>query len=337
MVSSFFADHELEVQHLFLPDFPTHAYLVTASYHSEAYAVEVVKAGQKQIGLATLSDLMDTQSDAIVAINGGFFKEKGIPVHDVMINKHVVLAKTDVGPSLVIGDPVVAIEETGYTGFVEWQNEQVPIHGVNTTRNENELVVYNAFFRDSTGTNKYGVELGLRPVQENHLQGGMKAVVERKWMFRGNNPIPPGLMMLSAHGKPSERLRQVTWGDTITVHHQFSRGIRDAHSVLGGNVMLVKNGTIVPHGDQRHPRTVVGVNTRKNKVFFLIVDGRSKESIGLSLAELARLCHQLNMTDALNLDGGGSSTLWVNNKVMNKPASVTNERPISTAIMLKKR
>ena len=69
---------------------------------------------------------------------------------------------------------------------------------------------------------------------------------------------------------------------------------------------------------ERHPRSAVGWN---DKFFFFIeVDGRQKNlSMGMTLPELSDYMLKLGCTDALNLDGGGSSTIWLNGKVMNSP------------------
>lgn len=61
----------------------------------------------------------------------------------------------------------------------------------------------------------------------------------------------------------------------------------------------------------RHPRTAVAL--KGNRVFLVTVDGRNKNSAGMSLPELATFLKWMGMDDALNLDGGGSTTMWVKN------------------------
>ena len=77
----------------------------------------------------------------------------------------------------------------------------------------------------------------------------------------------------------------------------------------------------VPQGFfKRHPRAFIGI-TPDNQIMMVVVDGRfKKHSVGMSIDELSYLAKQLGMRDALNLDGGGSSTLW-NNKtgIVNHP------------------
>jgi len=61
----------------------------------------------------------------------------------------------------------------------------------------------------------------------------------------------------------------------------------------------------------RNPRSVAGI--RRKKIYFVAVDGRNDKAAGMSIDELQLLMHWLNMDDAINLDGGGSTTLWVKN------------------------
>jgi exopolysaccharide biosynthesis protein len=83
----------------------------------------------------------------------------------------------------------------------------------------------------------------------------------------------------------------------------------------------------------RHPRTLVGVD-RKGAIWFAVIDGRQPGyAVGMQFADLNRLCDRLDLTDALNLDGGGSSTMVVNGRIVNKPSDVTGPRPVSDAIL----
>jgi exopolysaccharide biosynthesis protein len=85
---------------------------------------------------------------------------------------------------------------------------------------------------------------------------------------------------------------------------------------------------------QRHPRTAMGVRADGTWVL-VVVDGRRPTvSIGMTLAELAELMKSLGCKDALNLDGGGSSTLYLYGQVVNTPSDLAGERPVSDAILV---
>lgn len=84
----------------------------------------------------------------------------------------------------------------------------------------------------------------------------------------------------------------------------------------------------------RHPRTAVGIDARGNWIF-VVVDGRQPgRSIGMDLYELTDLMLSLGCRYAINLDGGGSTTMYLNGSVVNSPSDVSGERPVADALMI---
>lgn len=114
----------------------------------------------------------------------------------------------------------------------------------------------------------------------------------------------------------------------------------DDWEVLSGNVMLVREGKIVPHekSKARHPRTVAGLNRDATKLILLVVDGRKPGvALGMSYDELAAELVRLGCYNALNLDGGGSSVLAVRDpakgefKILNEPTD-GRERAVANVL-----
>jgi exopolysaccharide biosynthesis protein len=81
----------------------------------------------------------------------------------------------------------------------------------------------------------------------------------------------------------------------------------------------------------KHPRTLIGLD-RQGFIWLVVVDGRQPASGGMSFADLQRLADRLELTDALNLDGGGSSTMVVRGKIVNRPSDGAGPRAVSDAI-----
>lgn len=115
-----------------------------------------------------------------------------------------------------------------------------------------------------------------------------------------------------------------------------------ASSLLTSGPLLVLDGKIVDQLDQkfntnRHPRTAIGI-TSNNHLLAVVVDGRSAEAQGMSTEELATLMNVLGCKDAMNLDGGGSSTAWINTHGIvnypsdNKKFDHQGERGVATVI-----
>ena len=81
----------------------------------------------------------------------------------------------------------------------------------------------------------------------------------------------------------------------------------------------------------RHPRSIVGLTNDGNWIF-MVIDGRNGlHASGATLMEAAELLSSMNMAYALNLDGGGSSELWIDGKLYNSPSG-GKERPVSYGI-----
>ena len=105
---------------------------------------------------------------------------------------------------------------------------------------------------------------------------------------------------------------------------------------------LIKDGEIEVDGDDEvrramvsNPRTAIGM-IDDNHYIFLVADGRTSESDGLSLFELAQIMQNLGCSVAYNLDGGGSSTMYFNGKVVNNPTTNgrIKERAVSDIVYI---
>lgn len=84
----------------------------------------------------------------------------------------------------------------------------------------------------------------------------------------------------------------------------------------------------------RHPRTAIGFDPYSNRLWMIVVDGRQAYSVGMSLPELATLLESIGAVEAINLDGGGSSTMVVRGETVNRPSDESGERPVVNALAL---
>lgn len=117
--------------------------------------------------------------------------------------------------------------------------------------------------------------------------------------------------------------------------------VRDA---LAAGPVLVRRGRIAVSGDEEvffgssipevHPRTAAGY-TAQGELILLVVDGRQPSSRGVDLRELAAIMKELGCVEAVNLDGGGSSTLVVNGRLVNRPAGGSYQREVLSAITVR--
>ena len=84
---------------------------------------------------------------------------------------------------------------------------------------------------------------------------------------------------------------------------------------------------------KRNPRTFAGVDVHGRAVL-ITSDGRDTDTFGLSIAETAAVAQALGLEDALNLDGGGSTTMVVDGQVVNDPSDATGERPVGDVLLI---
>jgi hypothetical protein len=111
--------------------------------------------------------------------------------------------------------------------------------------------------------------------------------------------------------------------------------LRDGRNVAGDAATV--EGTISRNAEMRHPRTAVGFSRDSSMLFILTVDGRSESSGGMTLGELATMMRKLGAWQAMNFDGGGSTTMVVDGVLVNKPSDPTGERAVGNALMVVKR
>ncbi len=195
------------------------------------------------------------------------------------------------------------------------------------------------------GANAVGVYTGLwgtfsrgRPVTgasraaEVVLRDG---VVESVSATPGSGAIADGTQVLLGREAGADALAALTPGTRVQVSYRpRSSDGGELSTAIGGNVWLVRDGQVSPEAavDADNPRSAVGFDATGTKMYLLTVDGRQADSHGLTLRDLAVMMQRLGAHDALNLDGGGSSTLLAREpgsaapQIENAPSDGT-ERP----------
>lgn len=159
----------------------------------------------------------------------------------------------------------------------------------------------------------------------------------------GGAAIPPGGAVLQAYGRDWIRplVRRAQPGRTVALRVGLKNWWEDAADAVGGGPLLVENGQpVLSAGEDftdsqlfgRHPRTAVG-QLADGRIILVTVDGRSWFSIGLRISELAKEMARLGAVTAMAFDGGGSSTLAFDGRVLNRPSDGW-ERPVANSLLL---
>ena len=113
--------------------------------------------------------------------------------------------------------------------------------------------------------------------------------------------------VLVGRGDGGGRLRDLRVGRRVRIEKALGTGARMA---VGGSVQLIRSRTVLTKDNgQVHPRTAIGIDRDLRLLHLVVVDGRSESSSGQTLLQLANLLRSLGADAAINLDGGGSSTM----------------------------
>jgi hypothetical protein len=113
--------------------------------------------------------------------------------------------------------------------------------------------------------------------------------------------------VLVGRGPGAEQLEQLRVGSTATIRWRLAK---DPVFAISGESILVRDGQVVARDDRfLHPRTAVGIDRDTGEVLLLVIDGRQQHSRGYTMVELAGMMKRLGAEAALNLDGGGSTTM----------------------------
>jgi hypothetical protein len=121
------------------------------------------------------------------------------------------------------------------------------------------------------------------------------------------------------------------------VRLSWSVGYKKVMDAVGGSPVLINNGDMIDRCSgyvcERHPRTGVG-RLPDGKVLLVTVDGRQSDSYGMTVMQFARFFKHMGAIDAINMDGGGSSTMVLRGNIVNDPSDAGGQRAVSSAIII---
>jgi hypothetical protein len=287
-------------------------------------------------GRARTSDAA-RRTGALAAVNGGFFSGAGDPLGCLVIDGEVhsepIAGRSCAG---LTDDGQVLFDVMRLDAAASTARGAVPIDGVNRARGANEVVLFRPTFGPATRTNAFGAEVVVVGDTVHGVADG-----------RGGAAVPPDGYVLSGHGRGrAALLGAFRPGDRVALRVRLAPASDDprwdqARHVIGGGPRLLAGGLYVggegfraPFSERRHPRTAIG-RLADGRIVLVTVGGRQPyHSLGMTLVELATYLRQLGVTDALNLDGGGSTTLVVRGTVVNLPSDESGERPVSDVLVV---
>lgn len=312
------------------------------------------------------------RASAIAGVNGGYFTPGGNPVGVLAMDGRLLSEPVNGRSALVVpADPAAApptVAPVRFSGSIAINGVERPIDGVERTRGlipacggrggdvptERPNAVLTC--TDASELVVLSPSYGARPPRE----GGVEAVLREGAVASvrppGRGPVPRDGLLLTGSGDAARFLRDVALPRsraelTLGVTAQGRPlDIGQQALVVGGGPRLLRRGRVAvaataegfapPQAPAffgsfvaaRQPRTLAGVRAN-GRILLVTVDGRRPGwSAGATLPEAARLMRSLGARDALNLDGGGSTTMTVRGVVVNRPSDRSGERPVSDGV-----
>lgn len=290
---------------------------------------------------------------ALAGINADFFMLPG----GTPVGAHVTAGVPLIGPT---DRPIFAVaDDTWWIGVARLDGRAA--HGADTVGlaqinrpatafsayrgTSDGVTLFTAWSGDSVAADSSARRLRLRIVDGKESRG--RGVVTTVESARTPARLGRNEAVLLAHGGAQSWAARRGAGDTISwsarVPLPTAAGTLSAQEAVGGFPELLRAGADVlgtqtvraEFGEQRHPRTAVGWSADRARLFFVIVDGRQPPySDGMSLRELSWLFRRIGASDALNLDGGGSTALVIRRRLTNRPSDREGERPVGNALVL---
>lgn len=300
------------------------------------------------VGAETTSSIA-VRYGALAAINGGYFQTTGVgrgePTGIYVLGENVLSEpsrpRTELAISNAGGTARLAIAQvSAVLEIVVGDGERRSVDGINRARGRDELILFTPEFHRTTLTPPGGTEVTVRNGRITQAGDGT-----------GSRPIPSDGFILSADGEAQTWVRARLFPGAPVALEKRLIAVPPlpypAEAIIGGGPHLAKDGKSLGPAEadaegfsgpeftfKRHPRTAAGTR-RDGTVVLVTVDGRQpKTSVGMTVEELAGLMLELGCADAINLDGGGSTTMVVRGRVVNAPSDAAGERPVGDALLV---
>lgn len=307
--------------------------------------IDVRHALDKAVGVETTSSIA-LRHGAVAAINAGFFRldkssfggdDVGFLLIDKQLWSEPAMNRTALAISNGKRSTEVIFGRWNFAGYLRWRSHARPnlLKGLNREAKKGEIIAFTTAFGDVVPRAAGEVRITVRK----------KRVVA---VCAEDCKIPPNGFVLAGSGDGASFLKELTPGESIDLSWDLRDGVPGAsrfmiEDAVAGVPRLISDGKMNVAWQEerssrsfvetRHPRTAVA-RLKDGKFLLITVDGRSESSGGLGLYDLAKFLLELGAVDALNLDGGGSTTMFLDGKVVNKPSDKEGERKVGDAILV---
>ena len=324
--------------------------------------VRGVRANDSSMSRETVSSMVARYRGpgrAIAGINADFFNVRtGESENNVVIEGKISKGIT------VTDSPHETFDNVHYQFGVDYENRpmmerfttasslHVPgrapirLEGINSWPDSNTIVLYTRDYGTATPPDTSGRRPTLVPLRLLSQQGPtMVFVVAGNAAEGGVLPLEGG-GVLAASGNMRETLRSIgRRGGQVRVVSRIAPAKSKLRTVVGGWPAVVMNGRSIaryagilegtfPRFEGRNPRSAVGFSKDSSTLYLLTVDGRRATDAGMTLVELAQTMLRIGVHNGMNFDGGGSTAMIIEGRVVNRPSDQTGERAVGSGLLV---
>ncbi len=301
---------------------------LTRTYQGRPVRINVVEVNQKlnsniaitpQLSSSKLASKSTITSiakktNSIVAINGTYFKpQTGVPLGTLMIDKKLYTGPIYNRVAMGIFDNGFDMARIELNANLKTSKGDIKVDNVNQPRMLSTYVIaytpeWGAFAPPSP---KYGIQMAVEDGKITSISTQALPIPQNGYVIVG----------------PKDRLEPIFKAKKVNLDIKTIPNWDNVNHIISGGPYLVKNGEIfIDMTEQKlgaiggkNPRTAIGY-TADGNLIMIAVDGREGASVGMTLRELAGFMQSIGCINAMNLDGGGSTVMYVNGKVVNMPA-----------------
>lgn len=332
-----------------LPSYPLDFEVIEVDLTNPYNEIETVKALDRAVATERPTNMAIRKNspghEVVGGTNGDFYfyqdaPEIGIPRSGQFLDGEIIANPTGRASFIMGMNKKPYVDRINFRSDLISGTTKMRIHTVNMLRLEwepnatNFLTLYTDKFGTTTSAITGGTKVVIRPKIGDRLiftsNDTIECIVESVAANTGTSSIPAGKAVLHGRDAASTFLQGLTPGSEVKIAMStLLRSTPDAlkefkEQVGGSDCIVLKNG--VPQDEAktaasgRNPRTGMGFSQDSTKVFMVVVDGRTTRSIGVDLLPFGELFKGVGAWNAVNLDGGGSSVMFVNGEVKNVPS-----------------
>lgn len=306
--------------------------------------------GPEEVG-NMITELRNEGKNVVAGTNGDFFSSVGVPGPQIT-NGEIFTSKRSPDVSMLIfpDDSVrLAKDIKMMATMTNNDGEELEFDMVNRSRvptHTDRAFLFNYRFSESVKTPEGGLEMIVNVGEDNDQFIAGEAVTGQVDSIEEtyDSDINRGTFVISAIGEKADWIEEnIMEGEEVEIKVTYNQDVNQAKQVLSGRHMLLKDGEVALdpadfNDEDKHPRTMVAV--KEGKLYMVAVDGRQDgHSDGMTLSGAAKYLQSLGMEEAINIDGGGSTTYYARQPgeaqptLLNSPSD-THERPVGNSLLI---